>query len=59
MTAETAAALARIERALDRIEAADGRSRGGQRYDRLRSRTQAALAQLDSVIARVAREEAR
>ena len=64
MTNELAAALARIEKALMRVEAARlarpvgaSETDGDGRYHRLRSRTQAALAELDTVIARVAREE--
>ena len=54
--------LARIDRALTRIEVANTLSSpvpNDGRYDRLRVRTQAALAQLDTVIARIAREDAR
>jgi hypothetical protein len=54
----TSAALARIEHALSRIEAASRRTPvasndGDARYQALRSRTQAALASLETVIARV------
>jgi hypothetical protein len=61
MTNDVAAALSRIDLALGRIERA-AVSRAGTageedaRYQRLRERTQAALAELDTVIARVARE---
>jgi hypothetical protein len=61
MTNDVAAALSRIDIALGRIERA-AVSRPGTsgeedaRYQRLRERTQAALAELDTVIARVARE---
>jgi hypothetical protein len=47
-------AIARIERALARIEAAAQRKpapEGDSRYQALRSRTQAALASLETVIA--------
>jgi hypothetical protein len=48
-------AIARIERALARIEAAAQRkpvpTEGDSRYQALRTRTQAALASLESVIA--------
>jgi hypothetical protein len=62
MTNDIAAALSRIDSALSRIErasaAASLSTTGGAdvRYDRLRERTQAALAELDTVIARVAQE---
>lgn len=63
VSADASAELARIARALDRIEAAASRGLTGSgsdtRYERLRTRTQAALAQLDTVIARVGREGAR
>jgi hypothetical protein len=53
MTNDVANALARIDRALTRIEATARSGDGDGRYQRLRARTQAALAQLDTVIARV------
>jgi len=58
MTGETIQdSLIRIERALARIEAAARRpvaaNDGEARYQALRSRTQAALASLETVIARV------
>lgn len=62
MDSDASAELARIGRALDRIEAAAARMRvggGDTRYERLRTRTQAALAQLDTAIARVGREGVR
>ena len=61
MTNDLANALARIERALTRIERASDRPAivPDSRYDRLRDRTQAALAQLDTVIARVGGEALR
>jgi hypothetical protein len=53
---ETARALARIEAALARIEIAATRlpdtGNDSERYSALRSRTQAALASLESVIQR-------
>ena len=53
----TMQALARIERALARIEAAAQRkpapADGDSRYQALRTRTQAALASLENVIAQV------
>jgi hypothetical protein len=61
MTNTAAEALARIDDALARIERASARRAtlpvpaGDDRYDRLRNRTQAALAELDTVIARVAK----
>ena len=65
MTNPVADALARIDDALARIErasarlpsagASDGPANPNARYDRLRTRTQAALAELDTVIARVAK----
>jgi len=62
MTNDTATAFARIDRALERIEravrnrvpAADNDD-SERRFQRLRTRTQAALAELDTVIARVAK----
>lgn len=64
MTNDLATALARIEKALARIEAAvparlaaSPSSDSDGRYHRLRTRTQAALAELDTVIARVARAD--
>ena len=74
MTNDIADALARIDRALTRIETAStlarapsslsesGSESGSEsasdgRYQRLRTRTQAALAELDTVIARVAKTE--
>ena len=61
MTNDLANALSRIERALTRIENAGARPAAApdSRYDRLRDRTQAALAQLDTVIARVGGEARR
>ena len=66
MTNDLANALARIDDALGRIERALARlpslraaspvTGNDDRYDRLRTRTQAALAELDTVIARVASE---
>jgi len=65
MTNETATALNRIERALARIEhvatlpaAAKPSDESERRYQQLRMRTQAALAELDTVIARVSQSEA-
>jgi hypothetical protein len=59
MTNNIADALARIDRALTRIERASTRREpiADGRYQRLRQRTQAALAELDTVIARVAKSE--
>jgi hypothetical protein len=59
MTNDIADALARIDRALTRIERASTRREpiADGRYQRLRQRTQAALAELDTVIARVAKSE--
>ena len=64
MTNELVTALNRIERALARIEhvatlpiPAKQNDESERRYQRLRTRTQAALAELDSVIARVAQSE--
>jgi hypothetical protein len=59
MTNDITDALARIDRALTRIERASTRREpvADGRYQRLRQRTQAALAELDTVIARVARSE--
>jgi len=59
MTNEIADALARIDRALTRIERAASRREpvADGRYQRLRQRTQAALAELDTVIARVSKSE--
>lgn len=59
MTDDIADALARIDRALTRIERASTRREpiADGRYQRLRQRTQAALAELDTVIARVAKSE--
>jgi len=59
MTNDITDALARIDRALTRIERASTRREPvtDGRYQRLRQRTQAALAELDTVIARVARSE--
>ena len=55
MTQETSAAsIARIERALARIEAAAKRAPATTRDTRMRERVQEALASLDTVIARVA-----
>lgn len=61
MTNDVANALSRIDRALIRIERAGHRPAvvPDSRYDRLRERTQAALAQLDLVIARVGGGEGR
>ncbi len=62
MTNDVAAALSRIDSALGRIERAAVAASSvasvadDPRYDRLRERTQAALAELDTVIARVAQE---
>ncbi len=65
MTNETATALNRIERALARIEhvatlpvPAKPSDESERRYQLLRTRTQAALAELDTVIARVSQSEA-
>jgi hypothetical protein len=61
MTNTVADALARIDDALGRIERVTARRvtssapASDDRYDRLRHRTQAALAELDTVIARVAK----
>jgi hypothetical protein len=60
MTNDTADAFTRIDRALERIERV-ARNRvpaavnddSERRFQRLRTRTQAALAELDTVIARV------
>lgn len=66
MTNDITDALARIDRALTRIEAASmlvrapssmSESVSDGRYQRLRTRTQAALAELDTVIASVAKTE--
>lgn len=63
MTNDIAIALARINDALGRIERASAfrplspDPATDERYDRLRSRTQAALVELDTVIARVAGED--
>lgn len=59
MTNDIADALARIDRALTRIERASARRDPvpDARYQRLRQRTQAALAELDTVIARVSQSE--
>lgn len=64
MTNEIVTALNRIERALARIEHAASSpipakpgDESERRYQRLRTRTQAALAELDTVIARVAQSE--
>ncbi len=66
MTNDIADALARIDRALTRIEGAStllrapsslSESASNGRYQRLRTRTQAALAELDTVISRVAKTE--
>ena len=59
MTNDIADALARIDRALTRIEGASTPREpvSDGRYQRLRARTQAALAELDTVIARVAKTE--
>lgn len=59
MTNDITDALERIDRALIRIERASTRLEpvADGRYQRLRQRTQAALAELDTVIARVARSE--
>lgn len=59
MTNELAETLARIDRALTRIELASSRRAPDAegRYQRLRQRTQAALAELDTVIARVSKSE--
>jgi hypothetical protein len=63
MTNEIADALARIDRALTRIEGATAKrapatpSAPDGRYEKLRARTQAALAELDTVIARVSATE--
>jgi len=64
MTNDIVTAFNRIERALARIEhvatlpiPARQSDESEQRYQRLRARTQAALAELDSVIARVAQSE--
>ena len=65
MTNDVANAFARIDNALGRIERAQARKpalpvvASDERYDRLRNRTQAALAELDTVIARVANGEQR
>lgn len=70
MTNELATALARIDTALRRIEAVapqdiapaaiDGAADLAQtRYQQLRERTQAALGELDAVIARTAAEAGR
>jgi hypothetical protein len=62
MDDQVATALTRIDHALSRIEQtarAVSQTRTDGRYERLRERTQAALSQLDSVIARMAREDAR
>ncbi|UVO53144.1 hypothetical protein [Sphingomonas sp. SUN039] len=62
MTNDVATALSRIDSALARIERAAAAAppvaanTGDGRYERLRERTQAALAELDTVIARVAQE---
>jgi hypothetical protein len=61
MTNDVAAVLSRIDTALGRIERAASASPAGPgaedaRYQRLRERTQVALAELDTVIARVAQE---
>jgi hypothetical protein len=63
MTDELANALSRIDRALKRIEAlprqaANDTSADG-RYQRLRQRTQSALAELDAVISRVSAQNRR
>ena len=62
MPNDVANAFARIDLALARIErfASSARAPGSvedARYERLRTRTQAALAELDTVIARVADKE--
>ena len=61
MTNDVAAALSRIDAALGRIErAAASHGPVGERdarYQRLRARAQAALADLDTVIARVSKAE--
>ncbi len=64
MTNDTSLALQRIERALARIEHAvslptpvKASDESEHRYQRLRTRTQAALAELDMVIARVSQSE--
>jgi len=57
MTDHAFASFARIDKALERIEAAiaaSGRGSSDARYQQLRARTQAALAELDAVIARTA-----
>lgn len=62
MNDEISSALTRINRALSRIEVATARPMAPAvdgRYERLRARTQAALAQLDTVIARATREDVR
>ena len=63
MTDDLAQALARIDRALKRIEslprpAANDTNADG-RYQRLRQRTQSALAELDAVISRVSAQNRR
>lgn len=64
MTDDIAQALVRIDRALKRIESmplpatpTDGTAE--TRYQRLRQRTQAALAELDAVISRVSAQDRR
>ncbi len=66
MTNDIATALSRIDRALARIEQAAavplsgvlaGNAENDTRYQRMRARTHAALAELDTVIARVAKAE--
>ena len=62
MASDLSDILSRIDRALTRIEVANTLAStvpNDGRYDRLRVRTQTALAQLDTVIARIAREDAR